>query len=59
MELGDSADENILIMYPDSVAGLPKPKRRKTEIACEACRIRKSKCDGLRPSEYREETIQD
>ena len=34
----------------DSGAGLPQPKRRKTTIACELCRIRKSKCDGVRPT---------
>jgi Fungal specific transcription factor domain/Fungal Zn(2)-Cys(6) binuclear cluster domain len=34
----------------DSGAGLPQPKRRKTTIACELCRVRKSKCDGVRPT---------
>jgi hypothetical protein len=29
---------------------LPKPKRRKIEIACETCRLRKSRCDGEKPS---------
>jgi hypothetical protein len=35
----------------DSVDGLPVPKRRKTSVACELCRSRKAKCDGVRPSE--------
>ncbi|KAI1615336.1 hypothetical protein EDD36DRAFT_186261 [Exophiala viscosa] len=26
-----------------------KPKRRKIEVACEICRLRKSRCDGVRP----------
>src|SRR4051812_5021677 len=34
----------------DSVSGLPQPKRRKTTVACEICRVRKSKCDGVRPT---------
>lgn len=32
-----------------SEVGLPKPKRRKIGVACDICRLRKSKCDGSRP----------
>src|ERR1700712_2178628 len=31
-------------------APTPKSKRRKIEIACDTCRLRKSRCDGGRPS---------
>ncbi|KAL7950093.1 C6 transcription factor [Trichoderma barbatum] len=30
--------------------GEPLAKRRRTSLACTACRLRKSRCDGLRPS---------
>ncbi|KAK5038230.1 hypothetical protein LTS07_001699 [Exophiala sideris] len=33
-----------------SIATAPRsPKRRKIEVACEICRLRKSRCDGVRP----------
>ncbi|KIW10032.1 hypothetical protein PV08_11808 [Exophiala spinifera] len=28
---------------------LPKSKRRKVEVACDTCRLRKTRCDGARP----------
>ncbi|KAH7237922.1 fungal-specific transcription factor domain-containing protein [Fusarium solani] len=30
----------------------PRPKRRKTQLACNCCRVRKTKCDGGRPVCY-------
>ncbi len=36
-------------VHAESEIGLPKPKRRKIEVACEICRLRKSKCDGSHP----------
>ncbi|EGU86233.1 hypothetical protein FOXB_03255 [Fusarium oxysporum f. sp. conglutinans Fo5176] len=30
----------------------PPPKRRKTQLACNCCRVRKTKCDGGRPVCY-------
>lgn len=31
-------------------SGEPVPKRRKIPLACNACRDRKSRCDGRRPA---------
>jgi hypothetical protein len=29
----------------------PKKKRQKIALACDTCRIRKVRCDGIRPGE--------
>jgi len=29
---------------------LPRPKRRKIQLACNKCRNRKTRCDGRRPA---------
>lgn len=40
-------------MSPRSTAGSPEPggtrKRRRTPLACDECRDRKRKCDGVKP----------
>ena len=45
------SDAAGLKFHPESGAGLPRPKRRKIDVACELCRLRKSKCDGAYPCE--------
>ncbi|THZ10421.1 hypothetical protein D6C95_00574 [Aureobasidium pullulans] len=40
----------VLAPRPNSGVVKSKPRRRQTKAACMACRRRKSKCDGGRPS---------
>jgi len=37
----------------------PRPKRQKIEVACNTCRLRKTRCDGGRPSECAPRCISD
>ena len=41
-----------MVLELDFGAGLPKAKRRKIGEACQNCRIKKSKCDGIRPGNH-------
>jgi hypothetical protein len=46
-----SADESntMGVSSGSAVNMLPTPKRHKISLACNVCRVRKSKCDGIRP----------
>ncbi|KAL2128285.1 hypothetical protein VTI74DRAFT_9386 [Chaetomium olivicolor] len=35
---------------PETVLAGPRPKRHKIDVACEMCRTRKVRCDGVRPT---------
>ncbi|KAJ3541642.1 hypothetical protein NM208_g4515 [Fusarium decemcellulare] len=57
MSLPDSVWKNAYDMVGEALAAdatdvifsEPRPKRRKTQLACNCCRVRKTRCDGGRP----------
>ncbi|KAF4453989.1 transcriptional regulatory [Fusarium albosuccineum] len=45
----DMVGEALAVDATDAIFSEPRPKRRKTQLACNCCRVRKTRCDGGRP----------